>query len=65
MRIAPFYSFFLGMAVEELWHDNDACQIGRSIPINERFRGKGDEASSRKYCPYCQLLNQPWPKNQA
>lgn len=31
MRVAPFYSIYRGLAVEDLWHDNDACEIVRYI----------------------------------
>lgn len=59
MRVAPFYSFYRGMAVEDLWHDNDACEIGASIPAAERLPGEGSPAITRKHCQYCRVLNQP------
>lgn len=57
MQVAPYYSLTRGIAVEDLWHDNDACEIGLSIATADRLPGK-DHIS--KHCPYCQLLNEPW-----
>jgi hypothetical protein len=57
MRTAPFYSVYRGIAVEDLWHDNDACQLVLDIALYERLLGKPPH---RKHCQYCQLLNQPW-----
>ncbi|RZK24571.1 MAG: hypothetical protein EOO56_00805 [Hymenobacter sp.] len=58
MLIAPFHSFMRGIAVEDLWHDNDECQIGLSIGLIYRVAGTG---SIGKHCQYCALLNQPLP----
>ncbi|RZJ95129.1 MAG: hypothetical protein EOO60_01345 [Hymenobacter sp.] len=56
MKVFPFYSFSRGIAVEDLWHNNDECEIGLSIPLLDRRAGK-DHID--KHCPYCQLLNAP------
>ncbi|RZK32485.1 MAG: hypothetical protein EOO63_01215 [Hymenobacter sp.] len=55
MQTAPFYSLFRGIAVEDIWHDNDECQIGQSIATQDRLAGQDD----RKHCPYCVLHNTP------
>lgn len=57
MKTYPYYSFFRGIAVEDLWHDNNECEIGLSIPPRDRRPGK-DHID--KHCPYCQILNTPW-----
>ena len=54
MLARPFYSLLRGIAVEDVWHDNTECPIGRSIQPRERVMGKG---ALTKYCPYCQVLN--------
>jgi hypothetical protein len=54
MRTAPFYSVYLGIAVEDLWHDNEACDIVRFMQPGDRRAGQG---LLRKHCQYCQLLN--------
>jgi hypothetical protein len=56
MHITPFYSDFLGLAVEPLWHDSDECEIGQHIPLAER-RASIDHIL--KHCPFCRLLNEP------
>jgi hypothetical protein len=56
MRVEPFFSPFRGIAVEEVWHNNDQCQIARSIASPERLPGTND----RKHCKYFQLHNQPF-----
>ena len=58
MRVPPFHSFLRGIAVEDLWHDNDACQVGQSIARADRIPGTDD---IRKHCPFCALLNAPAP----
>ncbi|WP_262490184.1 hypothetical protein [Hymenobacter coccineus] len=30
-RVAPFYSPLRGIALEDLWHDHDAGQLGQHI----------------------------------
>jgi len=57
MQVAPFYSLTRGIAVEDLWHDNNECEIGLSIWPADRLAGKDH---IHKHCPYCQLLNQAW-----
>lgn len=52
----PFYSLLRGIAVEDVWHDNTECPIGRSIQPGERIHGTG---FLTKHCPYCQVLNVP------
>jgi hypothetical protein len=61
MRVAPFYSLYLGLAVEDVWHNNTSCEIGDSIILDERWPGR----DGRKQCPYCQLLNTPFSKTSA
>ena len=56
MRIAPFYSHFLGIAVEPIWHDSDECEIGQHIPLADRRAGTDHIL---KHCQYCVLLNAP------
>jgi hypothetical protein len=58
MRVTPFYSLFRGLAVEDVWHNNNSCQIGKSIAQADRWAG----TDSRKQCPYCQLHNTPLVK---
>lgn len=40
MLVASFYSFVRGIAVEDMWHDNDECQIGQSIAPADRLAGR-------------------------
>lgn len=56
MRVPPFYSFLRGIAREDLWHDNDACQVGQSIAPADRVPGTDH---IRKHCPFCTVLNHP------
>jgi hypothetical protein len=56
MRVQPFYSFLRGIALEDLWHDNDACQVGQSIAPVDRRPGTDD---IHKHCPFCAILNHP------
>ena len=56
MRIKPFYSFLRGMALEDLWHDNNECPLGQSIARPDRIPGKD---GIHKHCPYCIRLNEP------
>jgi hypothetical protein len=56
MQVSPFHSLFRGIAVEDLWHDNDECQIALSVAFTERLPGKDH---IRKHCQYCNLLNTP------
>jgi hypothetical protein len=59
MRVPPYYSLLRGTALEDLWHNNNACEIGLSIRPRDRLPGKDH---IRKQCPYCQVLNKPRPK---
>jgi hypothetical protein len=43
------------MALEEVWHDNDECPIGRSIAPADRHPGA---PPSLKRCSYCAMLDQ-------
>jgi hypothetical protein len=56
MRIPPFYSPLRGIALEEVWHDNDECPVARSLAPPDRRAGKGP---SGKRCSYCALLDRP------
>lgn len=58
MRVTPYYSFLRGMALEDLWHDNDECPLGQSIAAADRIPGKDH---IRKRCPFCALLQAPLP----
>jgi hypothetical protein len=58
MKVRPYYSLLRGLALEDLWHNNDECEIGLSIKPAERLLGKDH---IRKQCPYCQVLNRPRP----
>lgn len=60
MRVPPYHSLTRGLALEDLWHDNNECEIGLSLPLVDRLPGKGNQ---RKQCPYCQVLNQPRPRH--
>ena len=55
MLTRPFYSLLRGIAVEDVWHDNTECPLGRSIQATERVVGKG---ALTKHCPYCEVLTQ-------
>jgi len=54
MRIPPFYSPLRGIALDDVWHDNDECTVARSIAPADRRAGLGP---SHKRCPYCVLLD--------
>jgi len=56
MRIPPFYSPLRGIALDEVWHDNDECTVARSIAPADRIAGVG---APRKRCPYCAVLDRP------
>jgi hypothetical protein len=58
MKVPPFYSLMRGLALEDLWHNNNECEIGLSIKLADRLPGKD---RVHKHCPYCQVLNQPRP----
>ena len=58
MKVTPYYSLLRGLALEDLWHDNNECEIGLSIGPLDRMPGKDH---IHKHCPYCQVLNQPRP----
>lgn len=55
MRIAPFYSPLRGIALEDLWHDNSDCPLGRSVALVDRIAGKN---AIHKRCPYCAILDE-------
>ncbi|MBF9221137.1 hypothetical protein [Hymenobacter ruricola] len=54
MRIPAFYSPLRGIALDDVWHDNDECTVARSVAPADRRPGKGP---SGKRCPYCALLD--------
>jgi len=54
MRVAPFYSPFRGIGLEDALHDDSECPIGKSIAILDRIAGKGP---IDKRCRYCRLLD--------
>jgi hypothetical protein len=56
MKVSPYYSLLRGLALEDLWHNNDECEIGLSIKKTDRLPGKDRLC---KQCPYCQVLNLP------
>jgi hypothetical protein len=56
MRVPPYYSMTRGIALENMWHNNNECEIGLSIRPRDRLLGKN---RIRKHCPYCQILNKP------
>ncbi|MBD2722033.1 hypothetical protein MUN81_16520 [Hymenobacter sp. 5317J-9] len=56
MRIPPFYSPLRGIALTDVWHDNDECPVARSIAPADRVPGTGQP---RPRCPYCALLDRP------
>ena len=56
MKTSPYYSFTRGIALEDLWHDNDECEIGLSIALAERVAGTDHIL---KHCWMCAVLNQP------
>ena len=60
MRIAPFYSWLWGLAVEDMWHDNDECELGLSIPLADRRAGTDHIL---KHCWLCASLNQRPPRH--
>jgi hypothetical protein len=59
MKVLPFHSPVRGLALEDLWHNNDECEIGLSIKQSDRLPGR---ARVPKQCPYCQVLNHPRPR---
>jgi hypothetical protein len=61
MKVAPYYALPRGLALEDLWHNNNECELGLSIGPRDRLPGKG-KSRSRKHCPYCEALNKPRPK---
>ena len=56
MRIHPFYSPYRGIGLEDAWHNDSECPIGKSIAPRDRFAGKGP---IDKRCRYCELLDRP------
>ena len=56
MRIASFYSPLRGIALEDVWHDQEECPIGRSIALADRIAGR---EPSGKRCTFCTLLDKP------
>lgn len=54
MKVLPFYSFTRGIALEDLWHNNDECEIGLSIALADRLAGKDH---IRKQYWLCVLIN--------
>jgi hypothetical protein len=61
MQVLPFYSLMRGIAIEDLWHDNDECPIGLSIALADRLKGTNHIL---KHCPYCTLLTRPTVANK-
>jgi hypothetical protein len=57
MRVPSFYSHLRGIALTDVWHDNDECPLGRSIAPADRIRGTTD---IRHRCAYCAMLD-AWP----
>jgi hypothetical protein len=55
MKVPPYYSLVRGLALEDLWHDNDECEIGLSIGPLDRRPGKDHIV---RHCPYCKVLNE-------
>jgi hypothetical protein len=51
MKVAPYYALPRGLALEDLWHNNNECELGLSIGPRDRLPGKG-KSRSRKHCPY-------------
>lgn len=56
MRIASFYSPLRGIGLEDVWHDQEQCPIGRSIALADRIAGR---EPSGKRCPFCTMLDKP------
>jgi len=56
MKVLPYYSFIPSITAEEFWHDNDECEIGRSLASAERMAGTDHIL---KYCWVCAALNRP------
>ncbi|MBF9238073.1 hypothetical protein I2I05_11770 [Hymenobacter sp. BT683] len=54
MQVPPFYSPWRGLALRDVWHDNDACFVAKSIPPLHRLPGTGPTGRAR--CEYCALL---------
>ena len=55
MRTTPFHSLLRGLALGDVWHDNDECPLARSIARPDRRQGV---PLTFKQCNYCALLNQ-------
>jgi hypothetical protein len=54
MRIPPFHSPLRGLALDEVWHDNNECPMARSIAPADRRPGKPSQGSR---CAYCAMLD--------
>lgn len=53
----PFYSPSLGIGVVPAYHTHPACQIARSIPLNERQPGR---PAGWPECIFCALHHTPF-----
>ena len=50
MRVPPFYSPLRGIALEEVWHDNDECPINQSVALADRIPGTGTSHQPGRFC---------------
>jgi hypothetical protein len=51
-EVGPFYSFSIQQDVDSpdrVWHNSNMCEIGNSIPWDDRISGKG----GLPHCPAC------------
>jgi hypothetical protein len=47
--VTPFYSMSTGMPASMVWHNNNICLTGESIPWEDRITGMG----GLPQCPQC------------
>jgi hypothetical protein len=58
-RVSAFHSIFemRKQPYQRVYHDNDACPMGRDIPERERQAGTG----GHRECVQCERLNRASP----
>lgn len=54
MLVSPCYSPLRGIAFEDVWHNNSACPVGKSLAAADRLLGM---VPLGKRCNFCTLLD--------
>lgn len=54
MRIPAFYSSLRGIALADVWHNDDECPLGKSISIADRIIVP---SCIHNRCAYCIMLD--------